>query len=324
MSRIDASTATVDEAELLMAGAGHVSPIRRLSRRPVALIAIAVILAIYIPGILAPWVAPYGFKETELGNDFASPSWEHPLGTDRLGRDLLSRAIWSAQTTVIISVAAMTTGGLVLGITFGLLAGYARGAADAIIMRVADTLASVPTILLLLIITATLRDRVDTVFKDIEDFVGLEGLVSSGAPDYFLIFTALAIFGWVGMARIVRSQVLALRESAYVLAAEANGASVFRILFRHVLPNVSNLIIVGVTASLGAAGASEVGLTFLGIGVQPPHPSFGVMIFEGSGLTNLRAHPQLMLVPAVVVGALLLAFNLLGDQLTDVLSPRRR
>lgn len=297
---------------------------RRLLRRPVAVIALCVILTVYLAGILAPWVAPYDFKETDFDSRFAGASWEHPLGTDRLGRDLFSRALWSAQTTVIISAAAVLTGGLALGVTIGLLAGYAGGRLDNVIMRVADTFYSVPTLLLLLIIMGTLKDRVISRFQDIEDFTGFGGLASSGAPSYFLVFGALAIFGWVGMARIVRSQVLSLRESPYVLAAKASGASLPRILFRHLLPNITNLIIVAVTISLGAAAGLEVSLTWLGIGVQPPHPSFGAMIFEGSGLTNLRSHPQLIAVPAVVVGALMLSFNLLGDALTDVLSPRRR
>ena len=206
----------------------------------------------------------------------------------------------------------------------GLLAGYSKGWRDAVIMRVGDGFAAVPTILLLLIINVTLKKRVVGWFRDLEDLTGLDWLVSSGAPTYFLVFVALAIFSWVGLARLVRSQALSLRESAYVIAARADGASTFRILFRHLLPNISNLLIVGITASLGAAGTAEVGLTFLGIGVQPPHPSFGVMIFEGAGLTTLRAHPQILLVPATIIILLFISFNLLGDVLTDILSPRRR
>lgn len=322
MSIRDVSTAALEEAAVTPARSFRV--FRRLVRRPVAVIAILLIATIYLAGILAPWVAPYGFTEIDLDNGFASPSWEHPFGTDRLGRDLFARAIWSAQTTVIISIASMTTGGLALGISLGLLSGYARGLLDSIIMRVADAFASVPTILLLLIITVTLKDRVNSLFKDIEDLSGFEGLVSSGAPSYFLVFGALSVFGWVGMARLVRSQTLSLRESQYIIAARASGASTFRILFRHLLPNLTNLLLVVITLSLGSAAASEIGLTFLGIGVAHPHPSFGVMIEEGAALTTMRAHPQLILVPAVVVGLLLLSFNLLGDALTDILSPRRR
>ena len=298
--------------------------LRRLVKRPVAVVAVVVIVVIYGAGIFAPIVSPYGFNEPDFEDRFASPSLEHPLGTDRLGRDTLSRLIWSAQTTVIISAAAVVTGALVFGVTAGLVAGYFGGRTDAVIMRVADTFFSVPTILLLLIINSTMERRVDSLFRDVEDFLGIDWIVSSGAPSYFLVFGALAIFGWVGMARLVRSQVLSLKQSAFVTAAEASGASTRRILFLHLLPNVANLLIVALTLSLGAAAVAEVGLTFLGIGVQPPHPSFGAMIFDYAGVTNVREHPQLILFPAAVISALMLSFNLLGDVLTEELSPRRR
>ena len=298
--------------------------LRRLVKRPVAVVAIIVIVIIYGAGIFAPWVAPYDFNKTDFDNRFSGPTAEHPLGTDRLGRDTLSRIIWSAQTTVIISVAALVTGGLVLGVSMGLLAGYAGGKVDAVIMRVADAFFSVPTILLLLLINSTLKSRVDGWFEDLEDFLGVDWIVSSGAPSYFLVFGALAIFGWVGMARLVRSQVLSLKESAFVTAAQASGASTPRILLHHLLPNVANLLIVTITLSLGAAAVAEVGLTFLGIGVQPPHPSFGIMIFDNAGVNALKSHPQLVIYPAVVISVLMLSFNLLGDVLTEELSPRRR
>ncbi len=296
----------------------------RLMRRQLAVICLAIIVAIYLAGILAPWVAPYGYNKQDLDNAFAGPTLEHPLGTDRLGRDMLSRVMWSAQTTVIISVAAIVTGGLALGVGLGLLAGYARGWVDSVIMRVADAFFALPDILLLLLITATVRPRVDDLFDELKPWPVMGGLVDAGAPDYFLIFGVLALFGWVGISRVVRSQVLALRETDYVLAARAMGGSVWRVLGRHLLPNVSNIIIVSVTFSLGAIAGTEIMLTWLGIGVQPPHPSFGAMIWDGSSLTTLRAHPNLLLVPAVVVALLLFAFNLLGDALNDVLSPRRR
>ncbi len=298
--------------------------LRRLARKRIAMVALVVIAIIYLAGITAPVAAPYGFRETDFGNTFAGPSLEHPFGTDRLGRDMLSRAMWASQTTVIVSAAAILTGGLAIGVTLGLLAGYVGGRVDNLIMRVADAFFGVPDILLLLLITATARERVDRFFANFDDWPVLGGLNEAGLPDYFLIFGALALFGWVGMARIIRSQVLSLRESDYVMSARAAGARTPRILFRHLLPNVSNIVIVALTFSLGAVAGTEIALTWLGIGIQPPHPSFGVLIFDASGLTTLRAHPYLMLVPAVVVGALLFSFNLLGDALNDVLSPRRR
>ena len=298
--------------------------LRRLARKRLAVAALVVIGVIYVAGILAPIAAPYGFADTDFGDTFAGPSLEHPFGTDRLGRDMLSRVMWASQTTVIISAAAILTGGLALGVSLGLLAGYAGGRIDNLIMRVADAFFGLPEILLLLMITATIRPRVNDLFDKLNGWPVLGGLNEAGLPDYFLIFGALSLFGWVGMARIVRSQVLSLRETDYVLAARAAGARTPRLLFRHLLPNVTNIVVVAITFSLGAIAGTEIALTWLGIGIQPPHPSFGVMIFDASGLTNLRAHPELMLVPAVVVAALLFAFNLLGDALNDVLSPHRR
>jgi len=296
--------------------------LRRILRRPVAVISIMVILLIYLCGIFAPYVAPHGFKETDFRNRYASPSIEHPFGTDELGRDVLSRVIWSARTTVIISVATVFAGGIILGVSAGLLAGYSGGRTDNLVMRSAEAFSSVPDILLLIIISATLTDRVRDGARSIEDWTGIGGIVESGAPEYVLVFTALALFGWVGMARIVRSQVLALREGNYITAAESIGASTPRILFHHLLPNVSNIIIVSLTLTLGAVAAAEVGLTFLGIGVHDPTPSYGIMISDYAG--GIRQHPNLVIAPALVVAALVLAFNLLGDALTDVLSPRRR
>ena len=297
----------------------------RLVRKRLAMVCLAIIVVIYLAGILAPWVAPHAYDDQDLGNTYAGPSLSHPLGTDELGRDMLSRVIWAAQTTVIISAAVILTGGLALGVGLGLLAGYAGGKVDDLIMRVADAFFALPDILLLLLIATTVRDRVDDLFTgQIADWPVLGRIVDAGGSDYFLVFGVLAFFGWVGIARVIRSQVLSLRESEYVLAAKAMGASLWRVLGQHLLPNVTNLIVVSITFSLGAVAGTEIMLTWLGIGVQPPHPSFGAMIFNGSGLSTLRNHPSLLLVPAAVVGVLLFAFNLLGDALTDVLSPRRR
>src|SRR3990172_5815839 len=297
---------------------------RRLLRRPLAVVAIGVIVTVYTAGFLAPWIAPYSFSKTDLADRFAGPSSEHLLGTDRLGRDVLSRLIWSAQTTVIISVATLATGGLVLGVSLGMAAGYFGGRTDSVIMRIGDAFYSVPTILLLLIINTTMRDPLESFFEDIEDLTGIGGIVKSGIPNYVLVFGTLSIFAWVGIARLVRSQVLALRETGYVLAARAMGASTPRVLVRHVLPNLSNLLIVAVTLSLGATAAAEVGLAFLWLCVPFPHTNFSIIVSEYAGTSNVRTHFNLILYPALVVSGLMLAFNLLGDALADVLSPRRR
>jgi ABC-type dipeptide/oligopeptide/nickel transport system permease subunit len=290
----------------------------------VAVVAILLILFIYITGLLAPLIAPYEFDKTDLGHTFAGPSWEHLLGTDRLGRDVLSRIMWSAQTTVIISGLSIIAGSLILGVSLGLISGYVRGWVDNLIMRAADALQAVPTFLLLLIINATMKDRVKSVFTDVEDITGIGGIVKSGAPSFFLLTIAFSIFGWVGMARLVRSQVLSLREAEYVTAARAMGSSTPRVLFRHLLPQLTSLVVVTITITLGAVAALEVGLTFLNVGIQEGHASFGIMITQYAGITSIRAHPMLILYPCVVVAVLVLSFNLLGDALTDILSPRRR
>jgi ABC-type dipeptide/oligopeptide/nickel transport system permease subunit len=321
MTQVELTAGTIDAADLRRTQRFRV--FRRISRRPVAIAAIIIIVVIYAAGILAPLIAPYDFDDTDLRNTFAAPSADHWLGTDRLGRDVFSRLIWSAQTTVIFSVFTVASGSLILGVSLGLVSGYFGGKVDNVIMRSADALYSVPTLLLLLIINATMRDRVDAVFRDIESFTGIDGLARSGAPQLFLLSLALSIFGWVGMARLVRSQVLSLRETNYVLAAKSIGGTTSRILFRHLLPQLTNLMVVTVTLSLGAVALAEITLTFIGIGVED-RASFGIMIFQYAGPTNVRAHPLLIFAPAMVVALLMLSFNLLGDALTDVLSPRRR
>lgn len=297
---------------------------RRVLRKRIALAAFIIIFVIYLAGLLAPWVAPYSFRETDLDNVFAGPSLDHPFGTDRLGRDMLSRVMWSAQTTLIVSVLAVLSGSLLLGVGLGILSGYKGGWVDTAIMRTVDVISSLPSILILILIAATIRPRWDEAWRDFESWSGIGGIRESGAPDYFLVFGILAILSWGGLARLIRSQVLSVRQMEYITAARALGASTRRIVSVHLLPNVSHLIILVLTTSLGAMAGLEVGLTFLGVGVRSPHPSFGSMIFDGSGLRQLQAHPHLLLIPAAFVSALLVSFNLLGDALTDVLNPRRR
>jgi oligopeptide transport system permease protein len=295
---------------------------RRLARKKVAMAAIAFICLFYLAGILAPVLPIRSYTAQDLSLSLKGPSLDHPFGTDRLGRDLLSRCIWSSQTTVIVTAATLLVGGLFLAIGLGLLSGYAGGWVDTAIMRTGDLFAGLPTLLMLILINATLKDRIHSLGHDVEKFTGIGGIVRSGAPDYFLIFGALAMFSWVGTARIIRSRVLALRETEFILAARCVGASTPRILLRHLLPNVSNIIIVGLSLGLSGIAGSEIALTFFGVGVQAPHPSYGALIFEGSGIRQLNATPWLLLFPVGIVATLYFAFNLLGDALTDILTPR--
>ena len=296
---------------------------RRLRRKRLAMISLVVIIAIYGAGILAPVVAPYSYLTTDLDRPQEGPSAAHLLGTDILGRDMLSRAIYSARTTVIVTATVVLSGSLVLGNGLGLLAGYRGGWVDSVIMRVGEIFAGLPSLMMLILITVAFGGRVKDATRWIDDHTFTDGfLTSSGAASYLLVFGALSLFFWVGTARIIRSQVLQLRERDFVLAARAAGAPTSRIIWRHLMPNVSNLIILSVSTTLGAVAGSEIFLTWFGVGVQPPAASFGAMLFNAGGVRTFQTHPHLLLVPAVFVTSLLFAFALLGDALNDAVRGR--
>jgi len=298
--------------------------LRRLFRKKLSIICSAVIVLMYGSGIFAPLVAPYGYNDQDLTKVKQGPSFSNPLGTDRLGRDMLTRVIYSLRTTVIITVISLVTGSLLLGISLGLLAGYFGRWLDAIIMRVGEVTASFPDIFLVLIIVATVKPRILTWVHTFEDTTGIDWIVRLGIVDYLVISLALAAFSWFGMARLVRGQVLQVRENQYVEASRALGSSTLRILAIHILPNVISPVIVSISAGLAGIATAEIVLSWLGIGIQPPTPSLGVMIFENGNLSVLRSDPHLTLVPSGVLVVLLFTFNLLGDGINDAFNPRAR
>lgn len=297
---------------------------RRLLRKKIAVVCLAAIAVFYVGGAFAPLLAPYGYNHQNLDIAFHGPSLRHLFGTDALGRDTLSRNLYAARTTVIVTLATLATGFVALPVALGLLAGYRGGFVDAAISRSGEILASLPGLPMLVLINATMRPRFLGWVRDVEGWLHWRGLSSSGFADYFLIFGVLSLFGWVGGMRLIRAQVLTLRRSEYVLAARASGATTRRVLFRHLLPNVLPIVVVGASASLGAIAGSEIALTFLGVGVQPPHASFGSLIADGASRIALEHHPELLLVPAAIVATLIFAFNLLGDALNDIITPGAR
>ena len=295
---------------------------QRFLRHRVAVGALAVLILLYGVGICAPWVAPYSYTEKDLDRALQGPSLAHPLGTDRIGRDLLSRVIWGIRTSVIVSMAAVSTGSIALGIVLGATSGYLGKKADTIIMRTGEVFLAFPGLLLVILIAATTKPRVVEWMTQLERVTGIQGLVRSGAVDYFVVFGALALFSWVGMARLVRGQVLSLKGAQFVEAAVVLGASPWRIIFRHLLPNAIGPIIVSVSMAMGSAVGSEVMLSWLGVGIQPPSASLGAMILDEGHISVLRTNPNLLLSPVATVGILIFAFNLLGDGLNDALNPR--
>ena len=297
--------------------------IRRLLRKKLGVACLTIILLMYGSGILAPLVTPYGFNDQDLSMTKQGPSISHPFGTDRLGRDIFTRIIYGLRTTVIITVVTLVTGSLLIGISLGLLAGYFGRFIDTLIMRVGEVSSAFPEIFLVLIIISTVKAPVTVWVRKIEDIVSFD-IVSLGVVDYLVLSLALAIFSWFGMARLVRGQVLQVRENQYVEAARAIGVPTSRILMRHVLPNVMGPVIVMVSAGLAGVAGSEVLLSFLGIGIQPPTPSLGLMIFENGSISVLRSNPHLLLFPVLTLSMLLFTFNLLGDAVNDAFNPRAR
>ena len=297
--------------------------IRRLLRKKIGVTCLVIIALMYGSGIFAPLVTPYGYNDQDLSNTKQSPSLTHPFGTDRLGRDNLTRIIYGLRTTVIITVATLATGSLALGITLGLVAGYFGRLVDTFIMRIGEVSSAFPEIFLVLIIVSTFKPPITRWVRTVEDLVGFD-ILSLGVVDYLVISLALAIFSWFGMARLVRGQVLQARENQYVEAARSIGASTPRIMLRHLLPNVMSPVIVTVSAGLAAVAGSEVLISFLGIGIQPPTPSLGLMIFENGSISVLRSDPHLLLFPVLTLSLLLFTFNLLGDAVADAFNPRAR
>ena len=298
------------------------------SRKKLGVICVILVSIIYLVGIFAPLLAPYDYSETNLLKTQSPPDMENLLGTDRLGRDILSRVIWGIQTTVIVTITGLLTGSLILGLFLGLLAGYYRGLFDFVVMRTGELVSSFPDILLIILLAATLRPRITKMFYSIEDNLNISGLVSSGIIDYLVIGIALLPLSWFGTMRLIRAQVFSIRNVDYVQSARTSGASTLRIVTRHILPNVIAPLVVTATFGLGAVALSEVILSFFGLGFQPPRPSLGAMLSDVSGrggasVSVLTNHPEQLLSPIIVIWIMIFCWNIIGDALTDILNPRK-
>lgn len=297
--------------------------LRELGRKKIAMIAIVFLAVFYLAGIFAPWVATHDpqYQRLTLEDQYASPSGDHWFGTDRAGRDLFSRVVFSARTTMLFTVVVLVTGAGVVGLSLGLLSGYRGGSIDAAIMRVGEVLAGIPTLFLLLTISAAFRSRLNDFAFWLQDnsFLG-----DDARPIvFFLIIVGASLpFAWVGSARIVRSQVLAIREQEYVLAAEAIGVSTARLLFRHVFPGVLPVFLVGLSAGMAGIAGSEVALSYLGLGVDPSTASFGILLNDAGSIRTFQQFPHVLLVSGIPLILFFFSWNLLGDALVDLVEPR--
>jgi len=304
---------------------GHLTrAFSRLKRKKLGVFCGSLILLIYSLGILAPWIAPYEYNFQDYTAIRESPSLDHWAGTALKGRDVFSRVLWGIQNTVIITFVTMATGGLILGVSLGLISGYMGGRTESLIMRIGELFASFPDILLVILLAATLRLSVLNWIRWIEDNTFLDGLVKTGLADYLVVALALISFSWVGMARLVRGQILALKQTEYIEAARAVGVSTFRLLLNHLFPNAIGPVVVTASMGMGALVGTEIILSWLGLGIQPPRPSLGTMLLEAGSISALRVVPWMLFAPGLIAWSLVLCWNLFGDALNDVLNPRTR
>jgi oligopeptide transport system permease protein len=285
----------------------------RLRRNKAAMLGLAIIIFASLMAVFAPLVAPYDpiVQNTKAANAdpfFARSQYVNPdyiLGSDQLGRDLLSRLIWSARISIVVGLVP-TSLVFVIGASLGMIAAFYGGWIDNLLMRFTDVIYAFPDLLFLVIIMATLRN------SPLGDLMG--GLI--------LMFAALAIVNWVGLARLVRGQVLSLKEKEFVEAARAIGVPTRRIMVRHLFPNALAPVIVSLAFSIPGAMLAEATLSFIGIGIKPPTPTWGVMINEGFIVFSQSPWPVLM--PAFCISIVMLAFTFLGDGLRDALDPRMK
>ena len=294
--------------------------IRRLVHNKTAMFGFVLILMFTFVGVFGQAVAPFDPLRQDLYAIATPPDSTHWFGTDELGRDMFSRILTGARTAMLVAtmVTFIAAG---LGTIIGLISAYAGGWIDTVLMRFADLLLAFPAFLLAAFINATLRPPYQNLMDRLSGATGISMFSGKAFVDYTLIFGALALVSWSGYARLIRGQVLALREQEFVEAARSVGASTRIILFRHILPNSFTPIVVAISVNFGNAILAESALSFLGVGIQPPTPSWGQMI--NANLDQWRYTPHLVLAPGIALALLILAFNFFGDGVADALNPRR-
>jgi peptide/nickel transport system permease protein len=281
------------------------------------------VIAIILVAVFATWISPYDLGITpNLANKFASPSLTHLLGTDHLGRDVFTRVIYGARISLEVGLITVTISAII-GILIGSIAGFYGGWIDSFLSGyVFNVFLAFPGLLLAIALAAFVDER--ALVSTLVGTEAAETLLNIFGRGLIEILIALTIIGWVGYARVIRAQVLKVRELDFVTAARALGASDLRILVIHILPNAIQPLIVQVSLGMAGAVLSEASLSFLGVGVPPPAPSWGTMIEEARDLTTLYVAPHVLFVPGIAIALTVLAFNFIGDGLREYLDPKQR
>lgn len=307
----------------------------RLIQNRAAVIGGLLIIALCLIAIFATLIAPRNYAEQDLLANNAVPRWvltifpsmaryarinpEYTLGADYVGRDLLSRIIVGTRVSLTVALIGPLIS-LLVGITLGSISGYMGGRVDNLIMRFVDVMYAFPSLLLIILLMAFFRST--TQAPEPGSLQAVLSSIDNASGGMFFIFVGIGITAWMGMARLTRGQILSVKEQQFVEAAQAMGAGNFRIMFRHILPNIIGPIIVAETLAIPTYIATEAFLSFIGLGVNPPTPSWGSMISDGA--STLRTYPNQAVFPALALAVTMFAFNFLGDGLRDAFDPRLR
>jgi peptide/nickel transport system permease protein len=271
--------------------------LRRITKHNLALVGLIILIPMFLCAVLAPIISPHDPQEPDLKNILVGPSWSHPFGTDTLGRDVFSRVLYGSRISLLVGFVSVGIATLI-GIMVGAFSGYSGGVIDELVMRFVDLMMCFPTFFLILAVIALLE------------------------PSIWNIMIVIGLTNWMGIARLVRAEILSIKGKEYVLAAKAMGFSKKRIIFNHVLPNALSPVYVVATLGIGGAILTESALSFLGIGVQPPTASWGNILTQAKD--NIEVAWWLSLYPGLAIFLTVMGYNLLGEGLRDVFDPRRR
>ena len=292
---------------------------RRLLKNKMAVLGGIIVIVLLILAIFAPYIAPYHFTKGNLVDNYAKPGQKYLLGADFMGRDLLSRIIYGTRISLSVGIVGAVTA-FIIGVLYGVVSGYYGGKIDNVMMRFVDIMYGFPTLLLIILMMVLFKSTFAVTTPG--TFAATLSAIDRAFGGLFFIFIGIGVTAWLGMARIARGMALSLREKEFVEAARATGNSNLQIILKHILPNLIGPCIVGVTLAIPGYITFEAFLSFIGLGVNPPTPSWGMLISEG--YQAMRSYPHLAIYPGLALAITMMAFNFLGDGLRDALDPRMK